>query len=79
MSSVNLLLYKLQSGLCGQLLCSLITGEEEGEKMTLREQAEEREYQLLSPYAAHSAESAGRVREVLDSCQIINDTHSLFL
>lgn len=34
MSSVNLLLYKLQSGLCGQLLCSLITGEEEGEKMT---------------------------------------------
>lgn len=31
--------------------------------MTLREQAEEREYQLLSPYAAHAAESAGRVRE----------------
>jgi len=27
-------LCKLQSGICGQLLCSLIIGEEEGEKMT---------------------------------------------
>ena len=31
--------------------------------MTIREQAEQREYQFLSPYAAHSADSMGRDRE----------------
>ena len=32
-------------------------------KLTIREMAEEREYQMFSPYAAHARESRGRDRQ----------------
>ena len=32
------------------------------QSMTIREQAEEREYQFFSPYAAHAGDSEGRDR-----------------
>jgi len=34
------------------------------EKMTIREQIEDREYEILSPYAAHAKESKGRKRPI---------------
>ena len=37
--------------------------------MNIRERAEEREYQYLSPYASHSRESKGRAR-VEEECDI---------
>ena len=40
--------------------------------MTVREQLEQQEYLLLSPYAAHSAESAGR-RDPVSPCDLRTD------
>ena len=43
-----------------------------GETMTIREETEALEYQILSPYAAHSADSRGRARDE-EKCDLRTD------